>query len=51
MRWPIIYLWRGYWPNLEYSAVDMTNFDAESYTIKALELLGLGRNDGPGAQP
>lgn len=39
MDWPYIWLWRGYYPDLEYSFVDLSNFDAEAYTKAALKLL------------
>jgi hypothetical protein len=28
---PVIYLWRGYYPNCEYSAVDISNVNWEIY--------------------
>jgi hypothetical protein len=39
MHWPVIWLWRGYWPNHEYSIVRMEDFNAESYCDKAVALL------------
>jgi hypothetical protein len=39
MRWPFIGLWRGYEPDLQFSLLDMTAFNAESYVKKAVELL------------
>ena len=31
IEWPIIYFWRGYYPNLELTSVDMTDFNIERY--------------------
>ena len=42
MKWPMIWLWRGYAPDLEFSAVEMSNFNAESYVDKAVKLLKEG---------
>ena len=39
MNWPVIWLWRGYEPDLEYSAVEMSNFNAETYADKAIAML------------
>lgn len=39
MEWPIVFLWRGYEPNLEFSAVDLSGFNAESYVNKAVAVL------------
>jgi hypothetical protein len=39
IEWPIIFLWRGYEPNLEYSAVEMSRFNAEAYADKAVAML------------
>ena len=42
MRWPIVWLWRGYEPSLEYLSVDLSEFDADGYCDKAIELLKEG---------
>lgn len=39
MRWPVIWLWRGYWPNIEYSIVQMENVNVELYCAKAVARL------------
>ena len=39
LEWPIIFLWRGYEPNLEYCAVEMSRFNAKSYADKAVAML------------
>ena len=39
MEWPYIWLWRGYEPKLEFSVVEMSDFNAESYCDKAVALL------------
>jgi hypothetical protein len=39
IRWPIIYLWRGYSPWIEYGAVDITDFDDDLYCDRAVALL------------
>jgi hypothetical protein len=39
MSWPYIWLWRGYEPSLEFSVVEMSNFNADTYADKALALL------------
>lgn len=39
LEWPIVFLWRGYEPNLEYFAVEISNFDADAYADKALAML------------
>ena len=39
IRWPIIFLWRGYAPNLEYFAVEMSEFDNDAYVAKAAAML------------
>jgi hypothetical protein len=36
---PIIYLWRGYFPDCEYSAIDMSKFNYEIYCNRAVEKL------------
>jgi hypothetical protein len=43
MRWPLIWLWRGNWPYLEFNLVEMSNFNSESYADKALEVLNASR--------
>lgn len=35
IRWPTIYLWRGYEPKLEYAVVDMSEFNADAYCDRA----------------
>ena len=39
IRWPIIYLWRGYWPSFEFNAVDMSEFDSKGYIERALPII------------
>jgi hypothetical protein len=39
MDWPTIFLWRGYAPNLEFNAVELSGFNAEAYAKRALVLL------------
>lgn len=36
---PIYYLWRGYHPNIEWSILDVSNVNWESYINKATSLL------------
>lgn len=40
-RWrpPILYLWRGYHPHLQYSVFDTSGVDWEVYANNAVELL------------
>jgi hypothetical protein len=35
IKMPIIYLWRGYMPNCEYNAIDMSDFDYDLYCFRA----------------
>ena len=35
---PIVHLWRGYAPNLEFSAVDLSEFRPDDYYIKIVEM-------------
>lgn len=35
IRSPIIYLWRAWHPKLEFSAIDISNFNFESYCAAA----------------
>lgn len=35
----VLLLWRGYWPDLDYSALDVSKVDWESYCAKAAALL------------
>jgi hypothetical protein len=39
IRLPLLYLWRGYYPNIEYSILDISQVDWESYTQKAVKQL------------
>jgi hypothetical protein len=39
MHWPVIWLWRGDWPNIEYSVVRMDAFNAGAYCDKAVAML------------
>jgi hypothetical protein len=39
MKWPHIWLWRGYYPNLQFTMVNMTEFDAKKYCDMAVKLL------------
>jgi hypothetical protein len=39
MRWPIIFLWRGYWPNIENSILDVSEVRWDEYISKAVSLL------------
>jgi hypothetical protein len=39
MKWPNIWLWRGYYPNLQFTMVNMTEFDAKKYCDMAVKLL------------
>jgi hypothetical protein len=41
--WPLIILWRGYAPHLEFTAVSMENFDAERYVSECERLLDEAR--------
>jgi hypothetical protein len=34
-----IYLWRGYWPDCEYNAIDMSDFNYEVYCNRAVETI------------
>ena len=48
VSWPLIQLWRGYEPELEYAVVNMSGFNADAYVAKATRLLqgrGRGGND------
>jgi hypothetical protein len=36
IRQPYFYLWRGYWPNLEYTIVYMSEFDPVKYVERAV---------------
>jgi hypothetical protein len=38
MRWPIIYFWRGYSPNLEFCAVEMSEFRPDEYYVKIIDM-------------
>jgi hypothetical protein len=44
---PLIQLWRGYEPELEYAVVDMSGFNADAYAAEATQLLARSRSDGP----
>lgn len=35
---PIVHLWRGYAPNLEFSAVDLSEFRPDDYYIRVVEM-------------
>ena len=39
MAWPIIFLWRGYEPDIEWTVLDMTRFNSEAYADRATKLL------------
>jgi hypothetical protein len=36
---PIVFLWRGYSPNIELNAIDLSKVDWESYYKKCAEML------------
>ena len=46
MRWPLIWLWRGNWPYLEFNLVEMSNFNSESYADKAIAMMKKRPPDG-----
>jgi hypothetical protein len=35
VSWPLIQLWRGYEPELEYAVVNMSGFKADAYVAEA----------------
>lgn len=39
IRGNVLWLWRGYWPNLQYSAIEISNFDVEEYCDRAAKML------------
>lgn len=39
MHWPVIWLWRGYWPDLEYTVVRLDNFNSDHYADAAVAMM------------
>jgi hypothetical protein len=45
MRWPLVLLWRGYDPDIEYMLMDLSKVDWDAYYAKAIEMIERARKE------